>query len=377
MIACLYRRLDAGLPLQSMLGAIKTKGVVMKARAAALTVGGLAILLAAIALATAAASPIKWVSVPLGTHQFSHLRAPDEIVARVGPDDVGFKKNGRGCGCTDGPAGPVSFDVARNGSVWLFDILNHRLLVWQPGKPAHPARTIQLGSKLDVRDFVLGRDGTIYLNAVYAEPPAGDSGANLWALAPNGHLRWRAKAKLGNALRLGPNGVLYSVGGARNEGGWTPLTTSAGRPLSLAAQRRQTRRFEPLAGGMHLIATQLGAHEVHFALVDRAGKVVRAWRIRGRTQMTLAPSALTPSLVGGELVVPLDVSRQMGRLSEHMILRLGQSGASRQFSLAGNAVCCYDGSGASTPLRVASDGRLYQLKTDPTTGVRIARFSLG
>jgi hypothetical protein len=128
---------------------------------------------------------------------------------------------------------------------------------------------------------------------------------------------------------------------------------------------------------MHLIATQLGAHEVHFALVDRAGKVVRAWRIRGRTQMTLAPSALTPSLVGGELVVPLDVSRQTGRLSEHMILRLGQSGASRRFSLAGNAVCCYDGSGASTPLRVASNGRLYQLKTDPTTGVRIARFSLG
>src|SRR3954452_7586491 len=277
----------------------KTKGVVMNARAAALTVAGLAILLAAITLGTAAASPIKWVSVSLGTHQFGHLRAPGKIGAQAGPGEVGFKKNGHGCGCTDGPAGPVSFDVARNGSIWLFEILHHRLLVWQPGKPAHPARAIPLGSNLDVRDFALGRDGTIYLNAVYAEPPAGDSGANLCALSPSGQLRWRAKAKLGNALRGGPNGVLYSVGGARIDGVWTPLTTSAGRPLALAAQRRQTRRFEPLAGGMHLIATQLGGHEVHFALVDRDGKIVRAWRVTGRTQMTLAPSALTPRLVGG------------------------------------------------------------------------------
>jgi hypothetical protein len=346
-------------------------------RATVLTVAGLASLLAAITLGTAAASPIKWVSVPLGTHQFGHLQSPSGVVAQAGPNEVGFKEGGTGCGCMDGPAGPVSFDVARNGSIWLLDVLNHRLLVWQPGKPAHPARTIHLGSKLDVRDFALGRDGTIYLNAVYAEPPAGDSGANLWALSPSGQLRWRAKAKLGNALRVGPNGVLYSVGGARNDGAWTPLTTSAGRPLALAAQRRQTRRFEPLAGGMHLIATQLGVHEVHFALVDRDGKIVRAWRVTGRTQMTLAPSALTPRLVGGELVVPLDVSGQSGRLAEHMILGLGRSGASRRFSLDGNAVCCYDGTGASTPLRVASDGRLYQLRTDPKTGASVARYSLG
>jgi len=346
----------------------------MNARAAALTVAGLTILLAAITLGTAAASPIKWVSVPLGTHQFGHLRSPDAVVARAGLNEVGFKKNGHGCGCTDGPAGPVSFDVARNGSIWMFDVLNHRLLVWQPGKPAHPARTIKLKG-LDVRDFALGRDGTIYLNAVYTNPPAGDNGANLWALSPNGRLRWRAKAKLADALRVGPNGVLYSV--AARSGAWTPLTTSIGGPLSLLAQRRQTLRFEPLAGGMHLIATQVGVHEVHFALVDRAGKVVRAWRVTSGTQMALTPSALTPAIVGGQLIVQLDVSRQTGALSEHMILRLGQSGSiSKRFSLAANAVCCYDGTGASTPLRVASDGRLYQLRTDPKTGARVARYSL-
>jgi hypothetical protein len=354
----------------------QTKGLIMIARAAALTVGGLAILLAGIALGEAAASPIKWVAVPLRTHQFGHLRAPDAIVARAGPSQVGFKKSGNGCGCIDGPGGPVLFDVAPNRSIWLFDVLNHRLLVWKQGRPARP-RSISLKG-LDVRDFALGRDGTVYLYAVYAEPPAGDSGANLWALTPGAKVLWRAHALMGNALRIGPNGALYSVG-VRRAAAWTPLTSSAGRPLSLAQQRRGTTAFQPLAGGMHLIANQLGPHEVHFALVDRAQKVVRAWRVTGRTQMALAPGAMTPWVVGGELVVQLDVSRQTkgAFLWEHQVLRLGSSGSRASFSLDAKALCCNDGTGSITPLRIASDGRLYQLRTNPKTGVSVARYSLG
>jgi len=345
-------------------------------RAAVSTIVGLAILLAGITLGTAAASPIKWVSVPLGTHQFGHLRAPDGIVAKAGPNGVGFKRGGTGCGCTDGPAGPVSFDVARNGSIWLFDVLNHRLLVWQPGHPAHPARTINLKG-LDVRDFALGRDGTIYLYAVYAEPPAGDSGANLWALTPAAKVLWRAHALMGNALRIGPNGALYSVG-VKRAASWTPLTTSAGRPLSLGQQRRGTTPFQPLAGGLHLIANQLGPHEVHFALVDRAHKVVRAWRVTSRTPLT-PDRAFTPALVSGALVVELDASRQTrgAFLWEHQVLRLAPSGSRASFSLDAKAVCCNDGAVPMTPLRIASDGGLYQLRTNPKTGASVARYSLG
>lgn len=343
-------------------------------RTAASTVVALCILLAGISIGTAAASPIKWVSVSLGTHQFGRLRTPDAVVAHAGPTEVGFKKRGTGCGCMDGPAGPVLFDVARNGSIWLFDVLNHRFLVWRPGHAAHP-HSIKLKG-LDVRDFVLGRDGTIYLNAVYVKPPAGDSGANLWALSPNGKVLWRARALMGNALRMGPNGALYSVG-VKRASVWTPLTTSAGRPLALAQQRRGTTQSQPLAGGMHLIANQLSPHEVHFALIDRVGKVARAWRLTGRTRLALTPGVLTPAVVGGELVVEIDVSSRAGKLTEHMILRLGPSGAiGKRFSLAANAVCCYDETGASTPLRIGFDGRLYQLRTDPKTGARIARYSL-
>ena len=346
-------------------------------RAVASTAGGLMVLLAGITLGTAAAAPIKWVSVPLGTHQFGHMRSPDATVAEAGPNEVGFKKGGTGCGCMDGPGGPVLFDVARNGSIWLFDVLNHRLLVWRSGQPGHPARTIKLKG-LDVRDFALGRNGTIYLYAVYAKPPIGDSGANLWAMTPNAKVLWRAHALMGNALRIGPNGALYSVG-VNRASAWTPLTTSAGRPLSLAQQRRGTMPFQPLSGGTHLIANQLSPHEVHFALVDRAQKVLRAWRVTGRTQLALAPGTLTPAIVAGDLVVQLDVSRQAkgAFLWEHQVLRLTSSGSRASFSLDAKAVCCNDGTGAITPLRIASEGRLYQLRTNPKTGVQINRYSLG
>ena len=344
-------------------------------RAVGSTVAGLMVLLAGITLGTAAAAPIKWVSVPLGSHQFGHMRAPDAIVVNAGPNQVGFKKEGSGCGCTDGPEGPMLFDVAPNGSIWLFDVLNHRLLMWQPGKAKRPARSLPL-PKLDVRDFALGVNGTIYLNAVYAKPPAGDSGANLWALKSSGKVLWRAHAKTGTALRLGPDGSLYAIVRKTGSGSWTRLTTAAGRPLSLATQR--STPFQPLAGGLHLVSTQLGVHEVHFALVDRSHKVVRAWRVTSRTQIALAQRALTPALVGGVLIVQLDVSRQVGSkfLFEHVVMRLAANGMRQSFSLDAKAVWGDDGTAAITALRVGSDGRLYQLRTNPKSGASIARYSL-
>jgi hypothetical protein len=348
-------------------------------RAAALTVTGLIVLLAGISLAMAAASPIKWVSVPLRTHQFGNVRTPDAVVANAGPNQVGFKNNGNGCGCMDGPQGPMLFDVAPNGSIWLFDVLNHRLLMWKAGRPARPARTLPL-PKLDVRDFALGRDGTIFLYAVYAKPPAGDSGANLWALTPTGQVRWRAHAGMGTAMRLGPDGAVYSIGSTkRNPQAWTPLTTSAGRPLSLAAQRRGTTQFQPLVGGMHLVTSQLGVHEVHFALADKSHRVVRAWRVRSKTAIALAQRALTPALVGGELVVQVDVSRQAKSkfLWEHVVMRLAPNGTRQRFSLDAKAVWGDDGAEPITALRIGSDGRLYQLRTNPKTGASVARYSLG
>lgn len=354
---------------------------------------GLAIFLAGPMIQPATAASIKWLAVQLGVHRFGHLRAPDAIVARAGPQDVGFECGKpsacsstqpppeSGCGCIDVlPQGPSAFDVARDGSIWLLDIVNNRLLVWRPGHPAQSARSIQLPRNLGVGDFTLGPDGTIYIYAT----PVGAGQRKLWALTPSGRVRWQAAItrELSNAgdakLRIGPDGALYTIR-HHAEGSlvWTALTTAGGRPLSLTAQRRMSP-FQPLPGGLRLLATQPSEHEVHFAVTDRTDKVVRAWRVTSRT--TLGAVRAAGVLAGGDLVVTLDVTRQIkGKfLWEQLVLRLTSTGAiKQQFALDARAAWDPDGTTVSTLLRIGRDGRLYQLRTNPKTGMSIARYSLG
>jgi hypothetical protein len=365
----------------------------MKARRAAAVTVLVLVLLAAALVQPAAASSIKWLVVQLGTHRFGHLRAPSAVVAHAGPQDVGFEcgkpsacqppepSAEGGCGCIDVlPQGPSSFDVGRDGSIWLLDIVNNRLVVWRRGQAARPARTIALPRTESVGDFALGRDGTIYLIAT----PSGAGQRKLWALARTGRVRWQAPLTraLSNArdaqLRIGPDGSVYVV--RRDEGRgltWTALTTPEGRPLPLSRQRTGSP-FQPLASGLRLLETQPSAREIHFALADRAGKIVRAWRVTSRTALGEVRAA--PALVGSDLVVAVDVTQQsQGKLLwEHLILRLGPGGAVKQrFTLDARAAWDPDGTTVSTALRVGPDGRLYQLRTDPKTGASIARYSLG
>jgi hypothetical protein len=343
----------------------------------------------AVVVQAAGASPIKWLNVPLGTHRFGHLSAPDAIVARAPAQDVGFEcgkpsacssvtSEGGGCGCIDVlPHGPTSFDIGRDGSIWLFDGIKHRLLVWQRGRPSGPARSVPLPANVWDSDFALGRDGTIYL---FAGNVPGRPYQAMYALTRTGRVRWKAATTVASGqaqLVIGPDGALYSVGPSATPT-WTPITTPAGRPLPLAVQRRRSGPLQPLPGGLRLLRTQVSPHEVHFALIDRAHKVVRAWRITSRTGLAVVRAI--PALIGDDLIVPVDVSRQARKTFqwEHLILRLGSAGgAQRRLALDARAVWDPDGTTARTTLRIGSDGRVYQLRTDPTTGVSVARYSLG
>jgi hypothetical protein len=110
------------------------RGTVVLAAGLAFVLGG--------ALQPAAATSSAPPPVALGIHRFGHLRAPDSIVAHADPSGVGFFQPPEG---QDGVAyGPWSFDVARDGSVWLMDEIKHRLLVWQAGRSGHPARSVRL-----------------------------------------------------------------------------------------------------------------------------------------------------------------------------------------------------------------------------------------
>jgi hypothetical protein len=314
------------------------------------------------------------IDVSLGTHRFGHPRAPGSIVAHAGPKQVGLS-----C-CADPPGGdgPSSFDIARDGSIWVLDRLNERLLVW-PGRTSGAARSIQLPKGLEADDLALGADGTVYVRATdTGDLSRARDKSHLYALTGAGKVRWTAPRPLGiptDQLQMGPDGVLYAALACGETcapfGGnvaWMPLTTPTGRPLSLTERALRASPFEPLPGGLRLVS-ELSYTVARFALIDHDDQVVRAWRVTSRTQ--LGGMRAAPALAGGELVVPLDVSA--GAQWEQVVLQLDASGGT-QLSLAGRTVL---GGGLLSPLRIGRDGRLYQLRTDIRTGVTIAAYSLG
>jgi hypothetical protein len=346
-----------------------------------------AVLLALLAVAAvlvqpASAAPIKWLAINLGAYRFGHLSTPDAVVARAAAGDVGFECGepsacatkepaaGEGCGCIDVlPQGPTSFDVGRDGSVWVFDGVNHRLLVWERGGPAG---SVPLPSDVLDSDLVVGRDGTIF---VFGGNVHGRPYLAMYALTRTGRVRWKAPTTVGSSqarLFLASDGTVYSVGPSATPT-WTPLTTPAGRPLALAVQRRRSSHLAPLTRDLRLSTTQISDREIHFALIDRAHRVARAWRVTSRTNLELG--RLAPTVVGSDLVIALGV--YAGKRSETTILRLGASGPPRRrLTLDARAVWDPDGTTARSTVRVGPDGRLYQLRTDPAKGVTVARYSL-
>jgi hypothetical protein len=122
---------------------------------------------------------------------------------------------------------------------------------------------------------------------------------------------------------------------------------------------------------MHVITTQIGPHEAHFALVDRSQRVVRAWRVTSRTPIGV-PLGFVATFLGGDLVAAVDVSSHTR--AEHVVLRLSAHGLGTLRSLDAKAV--FGGEGTAG-LRIGPDGRLYQLRTNPKTGLSVARYSLG
>jgi hypothetical protein len=340
------------------------------------------------AVAPASATPIKWLTVSLGTHSFGHLTAPGAVVARAGTSVVGFECGKPsmcpgakplpvdGCGCIDTLGqGPTGLDVTADGSVWAFDGVKHRLVMWRRGHVAAPARMVRLPTDARDSDFVVGRDGTVYVfgNNVSHRPYLW-----LYALAGNGKLRWRAATTVGSSqarLLLSPDGSVFAAGPSASPT-WTQLTSAAGRPLTLAAQRARSGPLQPLGSGLRLSTTAVSPREVHFALVDAAHRVVRAWRVTSRT--TIGPERISATLVGGDLAVAVSVTRDGTPFRwENVVLRLTADGRVRsRIVLNPRSVWDPDGSTARTTTKIAPDGRLYQLRTDPTKGLTVARYSL-
>jgi hypothetical protein len=333
-------------------------------------VGGIVVLLAGGFAPSSVAGPSS-TAVALGAHEFGHLAAPEAIVADAGPLAVGFENPDEGSA-----NGPWSFDVARDGSIWLLDQFNDRLLMWEPGRPDQPARTVPLPQDVVqiAADVAVGPDGTIFISYVPSSPPDRRDRLRVLALTATGDVLWTTPTDIeafNTELRTGPDGALYW-----HAGDWTPVTTVDGRPLSLAEQRRRATSLQPMPGGLGLDLKERSEREWQFTLRDDTGQVVQAWDVTSETD--LGGIFATPSLLGGDLVVAFGVFQTQPDargLSERLIVRLDREGGTQErFALDGRAVW---GDAPVTGLRVRADGKLYQLRSDIDTGVSVARYSLG
>jgi hypothetical protein len=349
--------------------------------------------------------------VNLGTYVFGQLRAPEAVVAHAGPGEIGFNAcpPGEDCGIQ---SGPWSFEIAKDGSIWLLDQENDRLLVWEPGYPDAVARTMPLPPAspppFAFGDFALGPAGSVYLVRRYSEglplhpgtfPPQDHfPPLRLSRVSERGAVLWTGKLDTDIAntqLRTGRGGTLW-VGAwsatwkdMNGWHAWAPAATVTGRPLSLAEQERLIRWALPLAGGRQLVLVSAGwtglpwtpePHEQRVALVDRTGRVVRAWRIRSRTSIEPPFPSVTPALVGGDPVVVLFPTRVQGGAfqREYLVLRLGRQGGVRaQFALPfSEPPLSAFGEWAITGIRIQPGGNIYQLGSAPDFGAAIYRYSL-
>jgi hypothetical protein len=323
----------------------------------------------------------KPVVVRLGTHRFGAATAPQAVVAHAGPGDVGFDRGVPG----DVPgSGPTTFFVRKDGSIWLDDKVNARLLVYRHG----PSRVVPLPKAFaeipGYGDIAPGPNGSIYSTHGIAD--GDEHNRAVYRLTARGEVVWHTRLAGGlgfnTQLRNGPDGALYAVvhsvdfdlpGG---DLGWMPVATADGRPLSVTAQRRGIIwGAQPVARGLRLISEVYtppdwnpGPHETRYALITASGRIVGSWRVLSRTEINFG--WMSPQLVGGDPVVELLLVGPRGL--EHVVLRLGPHGTRARVSLPVDVFGDY----LFTDVRVGPDGMLYRLSSSPDRGVFVTRYAL-
>jgi hypothetical protein len=328
------------------------------------------------------------VVVDLGTHRFGETRQPDEVVARAKADQVGWQLP------PPGPkAGPQSFAVGSDHSIYLHDSFNDRMLVWKASDPDRIVRSVPLPDRTADNDVALGPEGSLYVT--HGEGVGLDYHVVLKRLTSTGEVMWNGrlagdffgnsgKFEIGvnSSLQAGPDGKLYLLAAMTSLPGgqqaWMPVATRDGRRIPRSAQRRGTDwPYQPIGQGRRMIAEVYTAvpnsapHEIRVAIVDRRGNLVRAWRVISRTPINLHE---TPGVLRGAPTLVLDLLEGNDTSSrwEYEVLRLGPNGTPTMFSVPHLTF----GDNILPDVRLSSTpgGGVYQLSSNPSFGVEILRY---
>ena len=329
--------------------------------------------------------------IRLGTHRFGRTRAADEIVATASTDEVGWQIPPPG----QGPkAGPQSFLVGADRSIWLHDSFNDRMLVWDAGDPHTVVRIVPLPERTADNDVALGPQGSIYVTHGVGHglgyrmvlKRLDPTGRALWTGRLDGDFFGNTEFMIGvnSSLRHGPDGTLHVLTGMfgrpGGEFGWMPVATADGRAIPRGRQHRGTDwPYQPIGAGRRMVTEVYTpkadgpVQEVRLAIVDQRGNLVRSWRVKSRTPINLHD---TPDVLRGAPTLVLDVldGSDASNRWEYVVLRLPASGAPATFSVP--RLVFGDNILADIRMSSTAGGGLYQLSSDPSYGVRILRYAL-
>jgi hypothetical protein len=294
------------------------------------------------------------VRVSLGHYEFGRARKADQRVARgrwgTGAGEIGLEG-----GTNVAPAGGSSFDVHPDGSVFVLDEVNRRVLRWTPGASVPTAVPVRVDGT--IADLSVAADGTMY---VLESARTGD-GPVVRRFDLSGGARGvdQLPDRSATQLRVGPSGPVVLQ---QPSGQWLPVMRVDG-PTPTASQVVGTPG-RPFADGSEVIVLRTG-DELRLALAH--GDVVRrAWRVTSETRF--AEVQLAEPLGQGLLVV---VRVYTDAEDEFVALVLGPRGLVRSLSFGSSDWA------ESAPLsrfrRMGSS--LYQLGSSPE-GLFVDRFDL-
>ena len=214
-------------------------------------------------LTTGGLSEARW---PDGS-VWTNLRKSDGAVVRLGFGE-GHMQVGRIGGAGDAaPLGPSSFDVAPDGSIYVADWVNARVLVLSP-RGAH-RRTVPLPIRRPV-DLAVGVGDGLAVTTL-------GLGATAFELASDGMVvgRYPVGAGIAERIALTPGGPHVWVGPSQ----WAPMRSMPGVPLPAAAQSRALAPAVPGRDGTVALSEDLTGGRVAFVWArpdgSRAGSVLQ------------------------------------------------------------------------------------------------------
>jgi hypothetical protein len=202
----------------------------------------------------------------LGAFDWDHRRRPDGTSLRL-PYGGAAGEVGR----TDGgpnqlPAGPSSFDVAPDGSIYVADWVNRRIEVFDPAGRLRRA----IGMPVSVpADLAVADGGRVFVSTL-------GSDATTVELAPDGRVLGRYPVAYGVVARIAATETGPRVLAAPAQ--WSAVRDMGGSPLGAEAQAATQTSSVPLDGGDIGVSQDLPGDRVAFAWTrsdgSRAGAVV-------------------------------------------------------------------------------------------------------